>query len=228
MAPKQKGENTKKAAGNAKKAEVAAGKAAAVDRQKEAEESDKWTKGAKSTDKKAAEQEKKAVAAAAKAERDRLLAEEEKNQPSKPKGAGRKSAEKKVAPTRKLDLADLDGDEDETGSKRERTLNATGIDNALDALSLTTNNNAQAVERHPERRFKAAYKAFEERRLPEIEAEQPGLRRNQRVEQARKEFERHPDNPFNQVSVGFDASREEIAETKRKVREGMEGRLEER
>ena len=225
MAPKGKGENIKKVAGNAKKAEVAAQKAAAADRQKEAEEQKEWSKGAKSTDKKAAEADKKAAAAAAKAERDRLLAEEEKNQPSKPKGAGKKVAEKKVAPKLNLDDLDRDSDEKDAGPKRERTLNATGIDNALDALSLTANNNAQAVERHPERRFKAAYKAFEERRIPEIEAEQPGLRRNQRVEQARKEFEKHPDNPFNQVSVGFDASREEVREVKKKVRDGVEGRL---
>ena len=235
MAPKQKGENTKKAAGNAKKAEVAAQKAAAADRQKEADESQQWSKGAKSTDKKADQAEKKAAAAAAKAERDRLLAEEEKNQPSKPKGAGKKTAEKKVAAP-KLNLDDLDRDSDSKDhargpdARRERTLNASGIDNALDALDLTTNNhnNAQTVERHPERRFKAAYKAFEERRLPEIEAESPGLRRNQRVEQARKEFERSPENPFNQVSVGFDASREEVREVKKKVREGVEGRLADR
>jgi len=81
-------------------------------------------------------------------------------------------------------------------------------------------------ERHPERRFKAAYKAFEERRLPEIENENPGLRKNQRIELARKEFEKSPENPFNQVgNVRFDASKDEIKEEKDKVRSGVERRL---
>ena len=52
MAPKNKGENTKKVAGNAKKAEAAAKKAAVAQAQKEAEEAKEWAKGAKSIDKK--------------------------------------------------------------------------------------------------------------------------------------------------------------------------------
>lgn len=44
----KKGENTKKAAGNAKKAEIAAQKAATEDARQEATEADKWQKGAKS------------------------------------------------------------------------------------------------------------------------------------------------------------------------------------
>lgn len=46
-----KGENTKKAAGNAKKAEVAAQKAAQENAKKEAAESAEWKKGAKDNSK---------------------------------------------------------------------------------------------------------------------------------------------------------------------------------
>ena len=52
MAPKTKGENTKKAAGNAKKAEAAAGKAAVQDAKKAKEEDKEWAKGAKDDSKK--------------------------------------------------------------------------------------------------------------------------------------------------------------------------------
>jgi membrane protein involved in colicin uptake len=228
MAPRNKGENTKKAAGNAKKAEVAAQKQAAATAQAEQEEASKWSKGAKSNAKAADAAEKKAQQAAAKAERDRLLAEEEKSQPSKPKGAGKKTAEKKTRGTLNLDALD-DDDSPQSGSNKERTLNASGIDNALDALDLTANSNTLQLDRHPERRYKAAYKAFEERRLPEIESENPGLRRNQRVEMARREFEKSPENPFNMVgNVAFDAGREEVEEVRRRAREGVEGRLGER
>ena len=46
-----KGENSKKAAGNAKKAEVAAGKKAAEDAKKAAAETQEWQKGAKDNSK---------------------------------------------------------------------------------------------------------------------------------------------------------------------------------
>lgn len=81
------------------------------------------------------------------------------------------------------------------------------------------------IDRHPERRFKAAYAAFEARRLPEIETEYPGLRKQQRVEIVKKEFEKSDENPFNKVNVAFDASREEIAAVREAERKKVESRL---
>lgn len=160
---------------------------------------------------------KKLEAARKKAEKDALLAEEERNAPSKPKNA--KAATKK---TRGLDLAQLD---DSDPSKASPALNASGIENALDALGLTADNKSDKVDRHPERRFKAAHAAYEARRLPEMEEEHKGLRRNQRVEMVRKEFEKSPENPFNQVSAQFDSTREEIREMKERERDKTEARL---
>lgn len=177
-------------------------------------------------------------AARKKAERDRLLAEEESTQRSTPKGSHSKKAEKKTRGT--LDLGQLDsgtanGDVSSQdvdgrgggGGAAVPALSASNIDDALDALSLATGHaDDLKVDRHPERRFRAAYRAFEERRLPEIEAENPGLRKQQRVEICRKEFERSPLNPFNQVgNVRHDASREEVEEVRRRAREGVETRL---
>ena len=106
-----------------------------------------------------------------------------------------------------------------------KTLNASGIDNALDALTLTGSSDMK-LDRHPERRYAAAYKAYEERRLPEVKTEHPGLRRNQQIELIRKEFERSEENPFNQQgNVRYDASKEELAEAKRAHSEGIEKRL---
>ncbi|CAL5866916.1 uncharacterized protein PFLUO_LOCUS1127 [Penicillium psychrofluorescens] len=215
---KAAGENTKKAAGNARKAEAAAGKKAAEDSKRSAEEEKQWAKGSKSNAKKDDSEAKKAEAARKKAERDAQLAAEEASQPSKPKGGGAKSAQKK---TRGLDLGQLD---DSPAGKKGSSLSATGIDNALDALSLTEKDSGK-IDRHPERRFKAAYAAFEERRLPEIEEENPGLRRQQRIELCRKEFEKSEENPFNQVHVRSNATREEIAAVKAQEREKVESRL---
>ncbi|KAF2840054.1 DUF1014-domain-containing protein [Patellaria atrata CBS 101060] len=218
MAKKNAGENSKKVAGNARKAEAAAAKQAVEQQKISALENDKWSKGSKSTAKADAAAEKAAEAARKKAEKAALLREEEASQPSKPKGAGTKTAQKKnVKPaSSSLDaaLSSFDG---------ASPLNASGIDNALDALSLTSNAN-EKVEKHPERRFKAAYTQFEERRLDEMKDDK-GLRRNQKVELIRKEFEKHPDNPFNQVSARYNSTRDEISELRAQEKAKTEARL---
>ncbi|KAK4238865.1 hypothetical protein C8A03DRAFT_43467 [Achaetomium macrosporum] len=181
--------NSKKAAGQARKAETAAKKAAAAEAEREAAEAAKWDRGAKSNAKKEAEAAKKAEQARKKAEKEALLAEEEKSLPSRSTPKNAKTAVKK---TRGLDLSQLDSD---SGGALP-ALSASGIDNALDALSLTSQSEAK-IDRHPERRFKAAYAQFEERRLKEMETDGSGagLRLNQKKERIKKEFERSPENP---------------------------------
>lgn len=170
-----------------------------------------------------AEAEKKAEQARKQAEKAALLAAEEKDARAKPKNT--KTAVKK---TGGLNLAQLDSvSSDRPGVGRsDSALNATGIDNALDALSLTKNDSSK-IDKHPERRFKAAYAAFEERRMKEMEEDGSGqgLRKNQKEQQIRKEFERSPENPFNQVSARYDATRDEIKELKEQERSKIENRL---
>ncbi|KAK6331406.1 hypothetical protein TWF730_004487 [Orbilia blumenaviensis] len=225
MGGKSKGENSKKVAGNARKAEAAAGKQAKADAVKAAKEDAEWADGAKDSSKKQAAEAKKREAAAKKAARDAELAEETaalKTAKTNPKAGGKA---KGPAPSRGLDaaLADLDA----PGSSKSAALNASGIDNALDALSLTSGAASSAsIDRHPERRFKAAYAAYEERRMAEGKAdgEWDGLRQNQVKDRIRKEFEKSEENPFNQASVSFDASRDEV----RAVREREAGKIEKR
>lgn len=162
---------------------------------------------------------KKAEAARKKAERDAQLAAEEASQPSKAKGGNAKSAQKK---SRGLDLSQLD--DGPSDNKKGASLNASGIDNALDALSLTKGDTSK-VERHPERRFKAAYAAFEARRMPEIEEENPGLRRQQRMDICRKEFDKSEENPFNQVHVAVNATKEDVSQVRAQERAKTESRL---
>lgn len=166
-----------------------------------------------------AEAAKKAEQARKKAELKALEDEEAKSLPDKaPKK--NKAAEKKTNNvSRGLDLSQL-----EDGG--ESALNASGIDNALDALSITGGSNDK-IDRHPERRFKAAYAAFEERRLAEMDADGSGagLRLNQRKDKLRKEFEKSPDNPFNQVSAAYNASKLDVADLKSKEKTKIEGRL---
>ncbi|KAF3227764.1 hypothetical protein TWF191_003284 [Orbilia oligospora] len=241
MGGKPKAENSKKVAGNARKAEAAAGKQAKADAVKAAKEDAEWAEGSKDGSKKygffsslhrfllshhnvalvsnsydygdrQAAEAKKREAAAKKAARDAELAEETaalKTTKTNPK-AGAKGKAAPASRSGGLDAA-LAGF-DNPGSSKSAALNASGIDNALDALSLTSGAASSAsIDRHPERRFKAAYAAYEERRMAEGKAdgEWDGLRQNQVKDRIRKEFEKSEENPFNQASVSFDASRDE-------------------
>ena len=64
--------------------------------------------------------------------------------------------------------------------------------------------------------------------MPEVEEENKGLRKQQRIELIKKEFEKSPENPFNQVNARFDSTREEIKELKQSEREKIEARLADR
>ncbi|KAK0650427.1 Coiled-coil domain-containing protein 124-like protein [Lasiodiplodia hormozganensis] len=216
------GENSKKAAGNARKAEAAAKKQEASNKVKAAAEDAEWAKGSKNNSKAEAAAAKKAEADRKKAEKDALMREEEASLPSK--GPSKtKTAQKK---TRSGGLDDALGAFD-APAKKGATLNASGIDNALDALSLGTGKGDDKVDRHPERRFKAAYAAYEERRLEELKDDK-SLRRNQKIEMIYKEFKTHPDNPFNQVSAKFNSTREEISDIKAAEKSKVENRLAEK
>lgn len=167
-----------------------------------------------------AEAAKKAEQARKKAEKEALLAEEEKNNPGRSAPKNSKTAVKK---TRGLDLSQLD---DDSGGPLA-ALNASGIDNALDALSLTTSSSDAKIDKHPERRYKAALAQFEERRLKEMETDGSGagLRLNQKKEKIKKEFEKSPENPFNQLTARYDASKEELAQLREQERNKIEAHL---
>ncbi|KAK7202887.1 hypothetical protein BZA70DRAFT_260783 [Myxozyma melibiosi] len=220
----KKTENSKKAAGQARKADAANAKAAAADAKAAAAEASEWDKGAKKGNaKKEADEAKKAEAARKKAEREALLKEEMESLPSKPKVSrgAEKLANKKSSKN-----------QDFMSKKDSVTLNASNIDDALDALSISTGSGPVAakgpnggVERHPERRYKAALLAYEERRLPEVKEEFKGLRQNQMKDLIKKEFDKSELNPFNQVTVAHNATQDEVKALKGNLKEATEKRL---
>lgn len=146
------------------------------------------------------------------------MKEEEASLPSKPKRGKEKVSERK---TKSLD-AFLSGQE-----KKGPTIHASGIDDALTALSLTEGSkvNKSDIDRHPERRVKAAKAAYIERRLPELKEEHPGLRQNQYINLLNKEFEKSPENPMNQVTVAYNATMDDVREKKTQLRKAAENRL---
>ena len=93
---------------------------------------------------------------------------------------------------------------DEDGGERGNgdVVNATGIEAAMDALTMASSTGAAAGaagDAHPEKRAKAAYLAFEEANLPLIREELPGLKLSQYKNKLFERWKKHPDNPMNQV-----------------------------
>lgn len=216
-------ENTKKVAGNAKKAEAANKKKQIQEDLSAAAESEEWSKGAKKGNKKKEdEQFKKDEAARKKSERDALLQAEESALPTKPLKAKQRGADK-VANKRTGKIDDfLDFNKDTP------ELSASGIDSALDALALTSREGgvqSKDIDKHPERRVKAAYAAFEEKRIPELKAENPGLRLQELKNLIHKEFQKAPENPMNQdTNIHYNATREDVEQKKGEVRASRESK----
>jgi len=56
----------------------------------------------------------------------------------------------------------------------------------------------ESVDLHPEKRLKAAYLAYEEKHLPGLRKENPGLKLSQVKEILWKQWQKAPENPLNQ------------------------------
>jgi len=80
---------------------------------------------------------------------------------------------------------------------------STGIDSALDAAAgaIHAKKASAEAERHPERRQKAAYAAWEEVQMPLLKEDYPGLRRSQLKEKLHNLWKKAPENPMNDVHV---------------------------
>ncbi|KAI0713672.1 hypothetical protein C8Q76DRAFT_693508 [Earliella scabrosa] len=213
----------------------------------ERKEAEKWAQGGKSAKKTEDKEEKRRAELARKAENARLLAEEESSAPPKVKAAPKAGA-KKATPKKDVKpagpgaiaagggLGAVGVERDDSGPKEVESYSATGIDNAIDLLEVVTakmdkatvGSKAAELERHPERRFKAAFEAYKERELPNIRADHPGLRLQQYHELLYKQFQKSPENPFNQVTVSYDASKEERVQALSKKNAEITDRLREK
>ncbi|KAK4692831.1 hypothetical protein P7C70_g9047, partial [Phenoliferia sp. Uapishka_3] len=228
-----------KAEGQARKADKAAAGKAKEQAKVAAVEDAEWSKGAKGKNPKEEKLAKEEAARERKAEAARLLALEEASQPSKVKSApvAKGASSSKSAPAKKADPLPkavkaipsfADGVED------SESFGATGIDDALDMLKLVSEKTdkasmgsraAQTVELHPERRYKAAFEQYKEDMLPEMKKDYPGLRLQQYNDRLHKAFEKSPLNPFNQVTLGYDASKEDKVNALKAVREQTAARF---
>ncbi|XP_067416059.1 coiled-coil domain-containing protein 124 [Emydura macquarii macquarii] len=84
----------------------------------------------------------------------------------------------------------------------EGTVEARTIEDAIAVLSV-----ADDIDRHPERRMKAAFAAFEEVNLPRLKQENPNMRLSQLKQLLKKEWMRSPDNPMNQRQMTYNSQK---------------------
>ncbi|KAM6310866.1 CC124 protein, partial [Podargus strigoides] len=210
MPKKFQGENTKSAAARARKAEAKA--AADAKRQQELEDAywkDEDKHVMRKEQRKEEREKRRLEQLERKKELQRLLEEED----SKLKGKSPKQVapgkvtraqieesirkdQKENAETVEKEKTHLEVPLEENINRRvleEGSVEARTIEDAIAVLSVSGE-----AERHPERRMKAAFTAFEELNLPRLKQENPNMRLSQLKQLLKKEWMKSPENPMNQ------------------------------
>ncbi|CAA2978487.1 coiled-coil domain-containing protein 124 [Olea europaea var. sylvestris] len=227
--PKKMGVNSKAEEARARRNATEAERKDRESREKE-DQYWREAEGAKSraAKKREEEAEKKAELAAKKAEARRLAEQEqkelEKNMKKVDKKANRvsipvpKVTEAELQLRREQDQAAMQKRIEEEKRKQSRTaaeeeyermvlvantnrddsiIEARTVEDAIAQMAVTDN---LPPDRHPERRLKASFKAFEEAELPRLKEEKPGLTHTQYKDLIWKLWKKSPDNPLNQVA----------------------------
>ncbi|XP_043828303.1 coiled-coil domain-containing protein 124 isoform X3 [Dromiciops gliroides] len=221
MPKKFQGENTKSAAARARKAEAKA--AADAKRQQELEDA-YWRDDDKHVMRKEQRKEEKEKRRLEQLERkkelQRLLEEEDsklKGKSPKPLTPGkvtraqieetlrREQPHKENEDTVDKPKSHLEVPLEENVNRRipeEGSVEARTIEDAIAVLSVNDDS-----DRHPERRMKAAFTAFEELHLPRLKKENPNMRLSQLKQLLKKEWMKSPDNPMNQRTMAYNAQK---------------------
>ena len=146
-----------------------------------------------------------------------MLAQEEASQPSKPKGGGASKSKKPASKPAGPGALSAGGINSSIDDAKPQSFGASGLDDALEMMSVVGSKTDKAsvgaragqIEKHPERRFKAAFEAYKEANMPIVRSENPGLRLQQYNDLLYKNFQKSPDNPFNQQTVAYNATKED-------------------
>ena len=91
--------------------------------------------------------------------------------------------------------------------KEQDSIKSYAARNINDAVDLFK---TEHVDRHPERRYKAAYETYKSKRMVELKKENPTLRLSQLQQIIFKEFKKSPENPMNQTHAKYNATQAEL------------------
>ncbi|CAL4928870.1 unnamed protein product [Urochloa decumbens] len=84
-------------------------------------------------------------------------------------------------------------------NRDDSVIEARSVEDAIAKMSIAAEP-ALPPDRHPERRLKVSYRAFEEAELARLKEEKPGLTLHQYKDMIWKLWKKSPDNPLNQVA----------------------------
>eukprot|EP00656_Telonema_subtile_P043842 TRINITY_DN5013_c0_g1_i2.p1 TRINITY_DN5013_c0_g1~~TRINITY_DN5013_c0_g1_i2.p1 ORF type:complete len:230 (+),score=93.03 TRINITY_DN5013_c0_g1_i2:139-828(+) len=119
------------------------------------------------------------------------------------KKEAKEAQEQEQHATQKLNITTEDDYARMVGQKidnRSEDIAACGVDEALAAAGeMLSVGEEAAVDKHPERRMKAAFKAYEEEQLPIMRQDYPGLKLSQYRDRIFQQWQKSPENPRNAV-----------------------------
>ncbi|XP_068027044.1 coiled-coil domain-containing protein 124 [Melanerpes formicivorus] len=218
MPKKFQGENTKSAAARARRAEAKA--AADAKRQQELEDAywkDEDKHVMRKEQRKEEREKRRLEQLERKKELQRLLEEEDSKLKGKSPKQGtpgkvtraqieesikKEQQQKESTETVEKEKTHLEVPLEENINRRsleEGSVEARTIEDAIAVLSVAD------ADRHPERRLRAAFGAFEELHLPRLKQENPNMRLSQLKQLLKKEWMRSPDNPMNQRHKAYNS-----------------------
>lgn len=217
MPKKFQGENSKAATARARKAEA---KAVADARKKQEEEDFLWQETDKNVLKKGQrkdDKEKKRLELLERKKENQRLLDEEFSMikgKSKETAGGGKVTRAQIEETlqnhqqqqelKPKEKSHLEIPLEENVNKiipEEGTVEARTIEDAIAVLST----GPEDLDRHPERRMKAAFLAYEEANMPRLKKENPNMRLSQLKQQLKKDWMKSPENPLNQRFSTFNS-----------------------
>ncbi|KAL5675262.1 hypothetical protein ACJX0J_011393, partial [Zea mays] len=86
----------------------------------------------------------------------------------------------------------------ENTNRDDSLIEARSVEEAIARMSVVDPQASLPADKHPERRLKSTFKAFEEAELPKLKEEKPGLTLHQYKDMIWKLWKKSPDNPLNQ------------------------------
>lgn len=212
------GINSKAEEGRAKKAQAKEKEKQKARSEKEKLEEKKWAEGTKDESKRR-EEEAKRLEKLIKKQEKKEIEEKEAQELAKYKSSSVKSKSNANTPEPLLRSKSLNwtlsaSSDGGNSSESIEKFSASNLDDALLLLESAniSSNSLSNIEKHPERRMKAAFAAFEAREMPKIRQENPSLKHSQLLERLHKLWKKSPENPFNQLHVAHNMTAGEQAE----------------
>lgn len=212
------GTNSKAEEGRARKAEAKEMEKSKSRTEKEKLDEKKWTEGSKDESKRQQEEAKRLEKLIKKQEK-KQIEDQESQELAKYKASATKakSNDKTPEPLFRSKSLNWTLSQSSDGSQSADFLEKFSASNMDDALMLLESTNVSsaslsAIEKHPERRMKAAFSAFEAREMPILRADNPTLKHTQLLERLHKLWKKSPENPFNQLHVAHNMSQEKQAD----------------